>query len=50
MSQATIQRFLDHAVSAVFAEGEYLTPDQGGMTIEFCGTVARALDTEDRHA
>ena len=43
---------LDHAVSAVFAEGEHLTPDQGGgaTTVEFCDAIARALDTEDQHA
>jgi isocitrate/isopropylmalate dehydrogenase len=43
---------LDHAVSAVFADGEHLTPDQGGRatTIEFCDAIARALETEGRHA
>jgi isocitrate/isopropylmalate dehydrogenase len=43
---------LDRAVSAVFADGEHLTPDQGGgaTTIEFCDAVAGVLETEDRHA
>jgi isocitrate/isopropylmalate dehydrogenase len=43
---------LDHAVSAAFADGEHLTPDQGGRatTIEFCDAIARALETEGRHA
>jgi isocitrate/isopropylmalate dehydrogenase len=43
---------LDDAVTAVFAEGKVLTPDQGGSatTIEFCDAVARVLEKEERHA
>ena len=43
---------LERSVTAVFAEGKYLTPDQGGSatTIEFCDAVVRALDMEGSHA
>jgi len=36
---------LDGAISAVYAEGRYLTPDQGGkgLTTEFCQAVKRYL-------
>jgi isocitrate/isopropylmalate dehydrogenase len=43
---------LDRAVSAVFADGKHLTPDQGGRatTIEFCDAIGHSLESEDRHA
>ena len=43
---------LERAVAAVYAEGEHLTPDQGGhaTTIELCDAVARMLDKEDADA
>ena len=43
---------LDHAVSAVYAQGRHLTPDQGGgaTTLEFCDAIALSLDTENQHA
>jgi isocitrate/isopropylmalate dehydrogenase len=36
---------LDEAVSAVYVEGQYLTPDQGGkgLTTEFCQAVKKHL-------
>ena len=45
MGFADAAQRLDKAVSAVYAEGQYLTPDQGGkgLTTEFCQAVKKHL-------